>query len=70
MRSSQGTGTALLGAAVRELLALGYSQLLSTFMLGNDSSMLWHWRSGFELLAHPGSFRRLRSRWKRRVENP
>jgi GNAT superfamily N-acetyltransferase len=55
--AGQGVGTALLGAAVRALLGLGYTELLSTFMIGNDSSTLWHWRNGFRLLAHPGSRR-------------
>jgi GNAT superfamily N-acetyltransferase len=63
--AGHGLGTALLGAAVRELLALGYTQLLSTFMLGNDSSMLWHWRNGFQLLAYPGSFRLMHERWQK-----
>lgn len=54
----QGVGTLLLSAAVRELLALGYTQLASTFLNGNDSSMLWHWRNGFRLVAYPGSWRR------------
>jgi GNAT superfamily N-acetyltransferase len=56
--AGQGVGTLLLSAAVRELLALGYKQLASTFLIGNDSSMLWHWRNGFQLLAYPGSWRR------------
>ena len=56
--AGEGVGTLLLAAAVRELLALGYRELLSTFMLGNDASTLWHWRNGFRLLAHPGSKRR------------
>jgi ribosomal protein S18 acetylase RimI-like enzyme len=56
----EGTGTALLAAAVRELLALGYTQLATTFLAGNESSMLWHWRNGFRLVAHPGSKRRMR----------
>jgi GNAT superfamily N-acetyltransferase len=59
--AGQGIGTLLLSAAVRELLALGYKQLASTFLIGNDSSMLWHWRNGFRLLAYPGS-------WRRRLE--
>lgn len=58
--AGHGVGTALLAAAVRELLAMGYEDLLSTFLAGNVSSMLWHWRQGFRLLAYPGSFRRLR----------
>jgi hypothetical protein len=32
--------------------------LASTFLLGNESSMLWHWRNGFQLLQYPGSRRR------------
>jgi GNAT superfamily N-acetyltransferase len=55
--AGQGIGTLLLSAAVRELLALGYKELASTFLIGNDSSMLWHWRCGFRLLAYPGSWR-------------
>jgi hypothetical protein len=55
-------GTALLSASVRVLLSMGFSQLVTTFMLGNESSMLWHWRNGFQLLPYPGSARRLRKR--------
>ncbi len=58
--AGQGVGTALLARATGALLRLGYTQLLSTFMIGNDSSMLWHWRNGFRLLAYPGSYRRWR----------
>lgn len=60
--TGNGLGSSLLAAASRELLALGYQHLLSTFMLGNDSSMLWHWRNGFQLLAYPGSLRYLQKR--------
>jgi GNAT superfamily N-acetyltransferase len=60
--AGDGIGTALLAGAVRELRALGFSELLSTFVTGNTSSMLWHWRNGFRLLAHPGSKRLLRQR--------
>jgi hypothetical protein len=45
----RGVGTALLAASVQALLDLGYPQLASTFLLGNDSSTLWHWRNGFRL---------------------
>jgi hypothetical protein len=41
------------------LRQLDYAELWSTFVVGNDSSMLWHWRSGFRLFPHPGSRRRL-----------
>lgn len=67
---SRGTGTALLAASVRELLALGFTQLLSTFMAGNDSSMLWHWRNGFQLLPYPGSIRLMRQRWLQQLQQP
>jgi GNAT superfamily N-acetyltransferase len=56
--AGRGVGTALLAAAVGALRGLGYRELASTFLLGNDSSMLWHWRSGFRLLTYPGSRRR------------
>jgi hypothetical protein len=56
-----GVGTALLAAASRELLARGYRELATTFLLGNDSSLLWHWRNGFRLLAYPGSMRSWRA---------
>ena len=47
--AGHGLGTALLHAATRELAALGYTELASTFLLGNESSTLWHWRNGFRL---------------------
>jgi GNAT superfamily N-acetyltransferase len=54
-----GVGTALLSALVNRLLDMGYDRLSSTFLQGNDSSLLWHWRNGFELLENPGSRRRM-----------
>src|SRR5262249_31958650 len=59
--AGNGVGTALLAATVAELLRLGFDQLASTFLLGNDSSLLWHWRNGFRLLSYPGSWRRFRA---------
>jgi GNAT superfamily N-acetyltransferase len=56
--AGRGLGTALLAAAAGALRGLGYQELASTFMLGNDSSMLWHWRNGFRLVSYPGSARR------------
>ena len=53
----RGVGMALLDAAVQGLTRLGYSQLASTFLLGNESSTLWHWRAGFRLLSYPGTVR-------------
>jgi hypothetical protein len=38
-------------------------------MLGNESSMLWHWRNGFRLLEHPGSIRRMKAQMKERWGN-
>ena len=55
-----GVGIALLEAAVKALLRLGYQELASTFLLGNESSTLWHWRAGFRLLPYPGSMRLIR----------
>jgi len=65
LAAGHGTGTTLLAAAVRELLAMGYKELASTFIVGNDSSMLWHWRNGFRLLSYPTSHRRTREKKKR-----
>jgi GNAT superfamily N-acetyltransferase len=62
LHAGQGVGTALLAGSVRELLHMGYTELASTFLAGNDSSMLWHWRNGFRLLAYPLSLRQLRQR--------
>src|SRR5437762_3088032 len=44
LERGRSVGTALLAASVRELHGLGYRSLLSTFMLGNEWSALWHWR--------------------------
>jgi GNAT superfamily N-acetyltransferase len=53
----QGVGMALLETAVQALLRLGYQELASTFLLGNESSMLWHWRAGFRLPEQAWSMR-------------
>jgi GNAT superfamily N-acetyltransferase len=58
--AGRGIGTALLAAAAAGLRDLGYAEMASTFLLGNHSSMLWHWRQGFRLVSYPSS-RRLRS---------
>ena len=57
-----GVGTHLLAHAERRLLALGYTELISSFIWGNTSSMLWHWRNGFQLLPYGGSLRNFRKR--------
>lgn len=64
--AGRGVGTALLAVAVRALLDLGYEQLASTFLVGNETSMLWHWRNGFRLLAAPDSKRELWARLRKR----
>ncbi len=53
-----GMGTALLAASVKALLELGYTQLASTFLQGNDSSTLWHWHNGFRLQPLHSAWRR------------
>jgi len=53
-----GVGSQLLAASARELTGLGYRELASTFLLGNDDTLLWHWRNGFRLLPGIGSLRR------------
>jgi GNAT superfamily N-acetyltransferase len=58
LAAGRGAGAALLAAAARELRTLGYDELASTFMLGNEASTLWHWRHGFTLAAAPWSMRR------------
>jgi hypothetical protein len=63
LHAGEGVGTSLLAAAVRELCNLGFTELVTTFMIGNDSSMLWHWRNGFRLLPYPGSQRQMHKRW-------
>jgi GNAT superfamily N-acetyltransferase len=60
MHAGYGVGTALLNRAAQGLLELGYSELITSFILGNDSSMLWHWRNGFQLLPYAGSKRKFR----------
>jgi hypothetical protein len=57
-QARHGMGSALLAASVHALLELGYVRLASTFLLGNDSSMLWHWRNGFRLQPMYSAMRR------------
>jgi hypothetical protein len=39
------------------LLRLGHKELASTFLVGNEASMLWHWRAEFKLPEQPWSTR-------------
>src|SRR5207249_871959 len=55
-----GVGSALLAAAAEGLIALGHRRLYSSFLLGNESSTLWHWTRGFRPLPYPGSMRNIR----------
>ena len=57
LHAGQGIGTMLLGHTVNALLKLGYRELASTFLLGNDASTLWHWRNGFRLVPYAGTQR-------------
>jgi hypothetical protein len=59
-----GVGTALLTAAGNALLDMGFTHLFTTFISGNDSSMLWHWRNEFRLLPYAGSRREIKKRLK------
>lgn len=45
-----GVATALLHRSIQSLRAQGHTELFSTLLLGNHASMLWHWRSCFELM--------------------
>ena len=64
-----GLGTKLLSGACVALRDLGYGELTSTFLMGNDRSAFWHWRNGFRLLSGPYSMRaaKLEARRARRA---
>ena len=51
----RGLSSCLLDATVSALKNRGDRTLLSTFLLGNDPSLLWHWKMGFQLLSHVSS---------------
>ena len=52
-----GIGTYLLERTVKQLRSMGHQHLTSTTFLGNDASLLWHWRNGFQLLSRGFSTR-------------
>jgi hypothetical protein len=56
--AQRGVGSVLLAHSVNALLAQDYNELASTFLFGNESTTLWHWRNGFRVLPHPGSMRK------------
>lgn len=68
--TERGVGSAMLSAAINALLAMGYRELASTFLMGNDASALWHWRNGFQLAGRPYSWRKMRVSLARREGNP
>lgn len=55
----RGLASALLKRSAQALTELGYRELASTFLLGNEASLLWHWKNGFRLLSYVGSPRRI-----------
>lgn len=57
LRFGQGLGSKLLTCAAAALRGLGYLDLASTFLVGNERSARWHWRNGFRLLPDPWSLR-------------
>src|SRR5687768_9411591 len=61
-----GLGTAMLRSAATALSTLGYRELASAFLGGNERSAMWHWRNGFRLLPDPWSRRRLVARDRER----
>jgi hypothetical protein len=56
--AGHGLASELLRVSGGALRCLGFTELASTFLIGNDRSATWHWRNGFRLLQHPGSMRR------------
>ena len=46
----QGIATTLLAKAIPALRQLGFDHLVSTFLLDNGPSTVWHWRNGFQVL--------------------
>lgn len=48
-RFGQGLGSQLLASSATALREVGYRELRSTFLVGNERSALWHWRNGFRL---------------------
>jgi L-amino acid N-acyltransferase YncA len=65
LHAGRGIGSALLARASKSLLELGYTELISSCLLGNTPSMLRHWHNGFELLPYVGLVRAMRARWKK-----
>jgi GNAT superfamily N-acetyltransferase len=64
----RGVATALLRRAATTLRDAGHAELWSTFLVGNDTSLLWHWENGFELLPSLMSRRRTGDESRRGAE--
>ena len=54
----QGIATTLLAATIPALRQLGFDHLVSTFMLDNGPSAVWHWRNGFQVLPQMSAIRK------------
>jgi GNAT superfamily N-acetyltransferase len=52
--AGRGIGTRLLAQASERLRAAGFTEVVTTFIRGNEASALWHWRNGFRLLPRHG----------------
>lgn len=65
-----GVGAALLAGIVEALRHLGHKSLWSTFIAGNEASLLWHWRHGFRLAPSIHSMRAARRKQPGRLEQP
>jgi GNAT superfamily N-acetyltransferase len=44
--AGRGVGTRLLVEALERLRAAGFTEVVTTFIRGNEASALWHWRNG------------------------
>ena len=60
-KQRDGVATALVARVVNALAAMDERWLVSHFERSNSASLLFHWRSGFELLSDGFSRRRLRA---------
>jgi ribosomal protein S18 acetylase RimI-like enzyme len=61
--SRDGVGTQMLASVIDRLRRDRFKHLLTTFLSGNEPSMLWHWRNGFRLLSERrGSRKALKGR--------
>ncbi|MGF1582649.1 MAG: GNAT family N-acetyltransferase [Gemmataceae bacterium] len=63
---SQGVATRLLQESIRSLRQVGYKELVTTIVSGNEKSLLWHWQNGFRICSIPGSLQRMRKELQRK----